>query len=304
MELRKEDFIFEPLTEEYKAIHEQPSISYWQDAFRRLKQNKVAILSLIILILLFLSCIFLPIISPYDYQVGELAEKNQGPSIAHPFGTDALGRDIFTRVWVGGRVSLFIGIMGALIDMTIGVIYGGIAGYFGGKVDQVMMRIIELLSSIPYLVLVVLISLVLGKGILSLIIAMTFTGWCFTARLVRGQVLQIKSQDFILASRAIGTNPFKIIRNHVIPNILSVVIVSVTFDIPSFIFGEAFLSYVGLGIQSPMTSWGALASDAQANMAFYPHQLFFPALMISLTMLAFQLLGDGLRDALDPKLRQ
>ncbi len=304
MEILKEDFLFIDSSEKKKSDFSRPSITYWQDAKRRLKKNKIAIISLFVLLGLVLMCIIGPSLTPWEYEVGDLAKKNQPPSKEHWFGTDKLGRDIFTRIWVGGRVSLFIGLVGAFIDIVIGVIYGGIAGYFGGKVDDIMMRIIEILSSIPYLVLVVLVSLIIGKGMLSLIVAMTLTGWCFMARLVRGQILQIKSQDYILASQALGTSPWKIIRKHLIPNTIGIVIVSVTFDIPSFIFGEAFLSYIGLGIQSPMTSWGALASDAQQNMAFYPYQLFFPALMISLTMLSFQLLGDGLRDALDPKMRQ
>ncbi len=304
MELRKEDFTFIDKEKEAQEEELRPSINYWQDAWRRLKENKVAILSLIILSSIIIMCIIGPHLTPWEYDVGDLAKKNLPPNKEHWFGTDKLGRDIFTRVWVGGRVSIFIGLIGAFIDIVVGLIYGGIAGYFGGRVDNIMMRIIEILSGIPYLILVVLVSLILGKGMVSLIVAMTLTGWCFMARLVRGQILQIKSQDYILAAESLGTSPGKIITKHLIPNTLGVVIVAVTFDIPSFIFGEAFLSYIGLGVQSPMTSWGALASDAQQHMSFYPYQLFFPALLISLTMLSFQLLGDGLRDALDPKLRE
>ena len=304
MELRKEDFTFIDKEKEAQEEELRPSINYWQDAWRRLKENKVAILSLVILSSIIIMCIIGPHLTPWEYDVGDLAKKNLPPNKEHWFGTDKLGRDIFTRVWVGGRVSIFIGLIGAFIDIVVGLIYGGIAGYFGGRVDNIMMRIIEILSGIPYLILVVLVSLILGKGMVSLIVAMTLTGWCFMARLVRGQILQIKSQDYILAAESLGTSPGKIISKHLIPNTLGVVIVAVTFDIPSFIFGEAFLSYIGLGVQSPMTSWGALASDAQQHMSFYPYQLFFPALLISLTMLSFQLLGDGLRDALDPKLRE
>ena len=199
---------------------------------------------------------------------------------------------------------MILGIAGAAIDMLIGVVYGGVAAYFGGKTDAIMMRIVEILASIPYLLLVVLVSLIVGKGVGSLLIAMCLTGWCHMARLVRGQVLQLKDQEYLLAAKALGTPWYKVIFRHLIPNTLGVVIVAVTFDVPSFIFGEAFLSYIGLGVQSPMTSWGSLASNAQQTMAFYPYQLFFPAFFIALTMLSFQLLGDGLRDALDPKLRQ
>lgn len=302
-EIRKEDFVFIETKETKDFENMRPSISYWQDARRRLFKNKVAICSLFLLVLIILLCIFVPIFSPYKYEAINLSLKNQRPSKEFLFGTDSLGRDIFTRVFVGGRISLIVGFIGAFIDIVIGLAYGGVSGYLGGKVDNIMMRVMEVLNSIPYLAQVILISLILGQGILSLIVAMTLTGWCFTARLVRGQILQIKSADYVLASKALGTSTAKIIANHMIPNTIGVVIVAITFDIPSFIFGEAFLSYIGLGIQSPMTSWGSLASSAQATMVFYPYQLFFPALLISLTMLSFQLLGDGLRDALDPSMR-
>ena len=204
-----------------------------------------------------------------------------------------------------GRVSLLIGITGALVASLIGSIYGGIAAYFGGIVDDIMMRIVEVLLSIPYLLIVILISVVTdSKSLGTMLIALTLTGWCGIARLVRGQMLQLKSQEFVLAANALGVSPMKIIMKHMIPNTLGMIIVAITFDIPGYIFSEAFLSYVGLGIQPPQTSWGALASAAQQNFMFYPTQLLFPAIMIALTMLSFTLLGDGLRDALDPKLRK
>ena len=302
-ELKTEDFAFAGAREKQNQIL-RPSVSYWQDAWRRLKKNKAAILAIIVLAVVVIMCIIGPSLTPYSHEDVVMSDKNSPPSAVHYFGTDKLGRDIFTRIWVGGRVSLTLGIVGALIDITVGLLYGGISSYFGGTIDNIMMRIVEILASIPYLVLVVLVSLVVGKGMGSLLIAMTLTGWCHMARLVRGQILQIKDQEYILAARALGTSPWKIIWKHLIPNTLGVMIVSVTFDIPSFIFGEAFLSFIGLGVQAPMTSWGALAAGAQQEMNFYPYQMFFPALLISLTMLSFQMLGDGLRDALDPKLRQ
>ena len=262
------------------------------------------IFALLMLAALAAMCVVGPGMTGYDYDAVSLSEKNALPSSEHWFGTDKMGRDLFTRVWIGGRISMILGIAGAAIDMLIGVVYGGVAAYFGGKTDAIMMRIVEILASIPYLLLVVLVSLIVGKGVGSLLIAMCLTGWCHMARLVRGQVLQLKDQEYLLAAKALGTPWYKVIFRHLIPNTLGVVIVAVTFDVPSFIFGEAFLSYIGLGVQSPMTSWGSLASNAQQTMAFYPYQLFFPAFFIALTMLSFQLLGDGLRDALDPKLRQ
>ncbi|MCM1992447.1 ABC transporter permease [Oceanirhabdus seepicola] len=281
----------------------RPSMTYWQDAWRRLKQNKVATFSLIMLGLICLMTIIGPWIAKYPYEaISDVI--NSGPTADHWFGTDQIGRDTFARVWQGGRISMIIGIVGAIIDTVVGAIYGGISGFFGGIVDDIMMRIVEVLVSIPYLIVVILISLIVGKGIGALILAMTITGWCYMARLVRGQLLQIKEQEYVLAATALGASPARIIGRHLIPNTLGIMIVAITFDIPGFIFGEAFLSYIGLGVQSPDTSWGALASAAKEQLMFYPEQLFFPALFISLTMLSFQLLGDGLRDALDPKLRQ
>ena len=282
----------------------RPSMTYWQDAWRRLKQNKVATASLIILILISLMTVVGPYINGYSFEVTNNDLINQGPNLKHWFGTDNLGSDIFSRVWAGGRVSIIIGLVGAFIDTIVGSIYGGIAGFFGGFVDDIMMRIVEILGSIPYLIVVILVSLIFHKGIGAIIIAMTITGWVYMARLVRGQLLQIKEQEYVLAATALGANPSRIIAKHLLPNTLGVMIVAITFSIPDFIFGEAFLSYLGQGIQSPNTSWGALASAAQPNLMFYPYQLFFPSLFISLTMLSFTLLGDGLRDALDPRLRQ
>ncbi|MCB2289603.1 ABC transporter permease [Clostridium sp. CS001] len=282
----------------------RPSMTYWQDAWRRLKQNKVATASLIILILISLMTVVGQYINGFEFQLNNNDLLNMKPNGTHWFGTDNLGRDIFSRVWAGGRVSIIIGLLGAFVDTVVGSIYGGIAGFFGGFIDDIMMRIVEILASIPYLVVVILVSLIFSKGIGAIIIAMTITGWVGMARLVRGQLLQIKEQEYVLAATALGASPSRIIAKHLLPNTLGIMIVAITFDIPSFIFGEAFLSYLGQGIQSPNTSWGALASAAQPNLMFYPYQLFFPALFISLTMLSFTLLGDGLRDALDPRLRQ
>ena len=296
--LRPEDFRFVERSDEGSFVL-RPSVSYWQDAWRRLRRNRAALLSAALLALVTALCVVGPELTPYGHEALSMAEKNLGPSAAHWFGTDKMGRDLFTRVAVGGRVSL----IGALIDILAGLFYGGVAAGFGGAVDNAMMRLADVLSSIPYLVLAVLVSLILGRGMASLLVAMTLTGWCNMAYLVRGQILQIKEQEFVLAARALGTSSWRILWKHLIPNIMGVMIVAVTFDIPLFIFGEAFLSYIGLGIQPPMTSWGALASGAQQQMLFYPWQLFFPTLFISLTMLSFQMLGDGLRDALDPRVR-
>ena len=282
----------------------RPKIGYWADAWRRLKENKIALVALIVLLLLIVMVCIGPAISGYNFEQMDTSAINQKPSAEHWFGTDSLGRDLFARVWQGGRVSIMIGVVGAVVASVIGCIYGGIASYFGGIVDDIMMRIVEVLLSIPYLIIVILISVVTdSKSIGTMMLALTLTGWCGIARLVRGQMLQLKSQEYVLAANALGVSPFKIIMRHMIPNTIGIIIVAITFDIPGYIFSEAFLSYIGLGIQPPDTSWGALASAAQQNFMFYPYQLFFPSLMIALTMLSFTLLGDGLRDALDPKLQ-
>ena len=283
----------------------RPKVSYWADAWRRFRENKIALVALIILVIMVIMVIIGPGISGYNFEQMNTDEINQLPSAEHWFGTDDLGRDLFARVFQGGRVSLTIGIVGAVVASVVGSIYGGIASYFGGIVDDIMMRIVEVLLSIPYLLTVILISVVTdSKSIGTMMLALVLTGWCGIARLVRGQMLQLKSQEYILAANALGVSPIKTIMRHMIPNTLGMIIVAITFDIPGYIFSEAFLSYVGLGVQPPDTSWGALASAAQQNFMFYQYQLFFPSLMIALTMLGFTLLGDGLRDALDPKLRK
>lgn len=282
----------------------RPSITFWKDAWRRLKKNKIAMFSMVFLLFIIFMCIFAPYFSKYSYDEQFIELTNQAPSTEHWFGLDDLGRDIFARTWVGGRVSITIGLVGALISLVVGVIYGGISGYFGGKIDNIMMRIVEVLVGIPYMIVVVLASMVLGKGIVPLLIALCITSWTGLARIVRGQVLNLKESEYVLAAQALGTSPMQIILTHLIPNTLSVIIVNTTFSIPGFIFTEAFLSFTGMGIQPPSTSWGAMAAMGQQQMMYYPHELLFPALAISLTMLAFNLLGDGLRDAFDPKLRE
>ncbi len=292
------------VNEQQSEMLMRPSISYWKDAIRRLKKNKVAMASLFLLIFIILMCIFAPYVYPHKYSEQNIAITNQGPTAEHIFGLDDLGRDIFARIWVGGRVSLTIGLVGALVSLVVGVLYGGISAYFGGLVDDIMMRILEILVGIPYMVVVIIVSVFLDKGMTSLMIALCITSWTGLARLVRGQILQLKESEYIMAANVLGTPTFKVITRHLVPNTLSIIIINTTFTIPGFIFSEAFLSFLGMGIQPPLTSWGAMASLGQQQMAYYPHELIFPAVAISVTMLAFNLLGDGLRDAFDPKLRQ
>lgn len=303
--IAKEKFVILGVEEGEAERKARPRVSYLSDVWRRFRENKVAVIAFVILVLLALLVTFGPMISRFSFEELDKTARNQAPSAVHWFGTDKLGRDLFTRVCIGGRVSLIIGLVGALVSSLVGSIYGGISAYVGGVVDDIMMRLVEIIISIPYLIVVILLSVVLqSKSLFTLILAMTLTGWCGTARLVRGQVLQLKGQEYVMAARGMGVSPLRIILRHMIPNTLSVVLVSITFDIPGYIFSEAFLSYIGLGVQSPNTSWGALAALAQPTFTFYPYQLFFPAVMIALTMLSFTLMGDGLRDALDPRLRK
>lgn len=282
----------------------RPSLNYWQDAWRRLKRNKLAMAGLIILCIITLLAIIVPFISSYDYDTQNLKQINFKPSMEHYFGTDDFGRDLWVRVWWGTRISLFIGISAALLDLIIGVVYGGISAYYGGRVDTIMQRFIEIIYSVPFLLLTILLMMYLGPGIKSIIIAYAITGWVTMARLVRGQMLVLKEQEFILAARTLGASPYRIIFKHLIPNVLGVVIIQITFVVPTAIFVEAFLSFIGLGIRPPLASLGNLLSDGAHYMRYQPHRLLFPTIVFSLILMSFNLLGDGLRDALDPKMRK
>lgn len=279
------------------------STSYWGDARARLRQNKLAMTGLVVLCLLVLAALLGPLLSAYTYYDTQLHLKNLPPSASFWFGTDELGRDLFTRVWWGARISLFVGISASLIDLVIGVCFGSIAGLLGGKVDECMMRFADILYSIPSLLVVILLMVVIGSGLGTIILALTLTGWIGMARIVRGQILQLKELDFITAARALGANRMRLLVRHLIPNAMGPIIVTLTLTIPAAIFAEAFLSFLGLGVQAPIASWGTMASDGLSALRYYPWRLFFPAGFISLTMLSFNLLGDGLRDAFDPRLR-
>src|SRR5690625_1873369 len=290
---------------EAAEVVSRPSLSYWGDAWRRLVKNKLAMLGLIFLILLTVMAIFGPILSPYDVNKQDLPNQYQPPSKEHWFGTDSAGRDVFTRTWYGARISLFVGLMAALIDVTVGIIYGGISGYKGGRTDSIMMRIIEILYGLPYLLVVILLLVVFKPSLMTIIIALSATGWVGMARIVRGQVLQIKNYEFVLASQSFGAKTLRIIRKNLLPNTMGPIIVQMTLTVPTAIFAEAFLSFIGLGIQAPFASWGVMVNDSLgAILSGHWLTLFFPAFFISFTMFAFNVLGDGLQDALDPKLRK
>jgi len=283
----------------------RPSVSYWRNAWWRLRSNPAAIIGLVFLIMLIVMAALAPMLSAWSVTAQDLKSQNMPPSSLHWFGTDDLGRDIFVRTWYGARISLFVGFMAALIDFAIGVTYGGYSGYKGGKTDIFMMRILEVLYGLPYLLVVILLMVVMGPSLLTIIIALTITGWISMARLVRGQVLQLKNQEYVTAARSFGAGTAHIIRRHLLPNSMGPILVQMTLTVPTAIFAEAFLSFLGLGVQAPYASWGVMANDALGVILSGDWwQLFFPALFISLTMFAFNVVGDGLQDALDPRLGQ
>ena len=298
--------LFQPIRrdlDEAEAIV-RPSMSYWADAWRRLKQNPAAVVGLGIIIFLVIMAIIGPFLNPWGYSDQVLADSNQAPNSEYWFGSDSLGRDLFTRVWHGARISLMIGFITSISSIVIGTIYGSISGYLGGRVDDIMMRVVEVFYGIPFLLYVILLMLIMEPGLNTIIIALVAVYWMSTARIVRGQVLKLKEEEFVLAARTLGGSTRRIIMRHLIPNTMGPIIVMMTLTIPEAIFSEAFLSFLGLGVSVPKASWGYLASDGIKAIRSYPWQLLFPAFFISLTMLAFNLLGDGLRDALDPRMRK
>lgn len=304
MDLKAEQFV--PVGKRLDSANRitRPTTTYLKDAWRRLRQNKIAMAAIFLLIVVLIFSLAAPEFSAYTFSGQDTFMVNKGPNAAHWFGTDSLGRDLFVRCWVGARVSLFIAFVAAIVNLAIGVIYGGVSGYFGGRVDLIMMRIVEILYSVPDLLWVILLMVVMGPGLHTIIIAISITGWGSMARVVRGQVLQLKQSEYVMAARTLGAQGRRIILKHLIPNAMGPIIIELTFSIPNAIFTEATLSYLGLGVPVPLASWGTLANEGSRMLLLMPYQLFFPALLISMTMLGFNLLGDGLRDALDPKLRR
>lgn len=394
--MSKDKFVFiEQSGEDNEAI--RPSLTYWQDAWRRLKKNKLSMMGIVVVFLIILFGTVGPSLTEfsysdqvndnknlpptlkmyeldgryfhvsndynvflvaedgtlmerlnldplkrdminkvYTYELGEEevildfsynllpnkmgydydftleldGEVAQYPAMTklnklNPFGTDALGRDLLTRVMYGARISLLVAFVATMVNLFIGVVYGSIAGYEGGRVDNIMMRIVDIINSIPLVLYVILLMVWFrGGGLTNIIIALSSVYWVSMARLVRGQMLSLKEQEFVLAARVMGVSKAKIIFRHLIPNAMGPIIVSIAMMIPSAVFTESFLSFIGLGVSAPMASWGTLANNALSGLTTYPYQLFFPALAIAFTMLAFNFIGDGLRDALDPRLRK
>ncbi len=304
MQISREQFAHVGLDQERSQAIVRPSMTYWQDAWRRLKKSKISMISMAILVLLILLAIVGPLTNGYTYFDTNLTNVDKEPSAEHWFGTDTLGRDMWTRVWSGARVSLFIGIVVTLVESIIGILIGGASGYYGGKLDMFIMRFVDILSALPFLVLVILIMMIMKPGLMPIIVALAITGWMGKARLVRGQVFSLKEQEFVLAATTLGASSSRLILKHLIPNCLGVIIVSMTFSVPANIFAEAWLSFIGLGVNPPQTSWGQLAAAGAQVFQTKPYLMFIPAFFISITMLSLQLFGDGLRDALDPKMRK
>ena len=282
-----------------------PPVGFWKDSWIRLKKNRGAVFSLVVLVLLFaMAFVVGPLLSSYSPYGQDLARRFSGPTAEFWFGTDKFGRDMWTRVWAGTRVSLYIAFLAAFLDMFVGVTYGAISGYLGGRPDDVMQRIIEILVGIPSLVIAILAMTVFRPGIITISIALGITGWVYMARIVRGRMLQLKNQEFTLASRSLGASGSRLVWKHLIPNSLGPIIINLMFTIPAAIFAEAFLSFIGLGIQVPEASLGSLISDAAGEIRFHSYLLWYPSLVFVLIMICFNLLGDGLRDAFDPKMRK
>ena len=273
--------------------------SLWHDAWLRLRKNKLAVFGMIVLVVVSIACVIGPWLSPYGYEEQYLDLGAVGPNRAHWLGTDTLGRDLLVRTLFGGRVSLGVGLCATFVALTIGVTYGAVAGFFGGKRDAFMMRVVDIMYSLPFAIFVILLMVWFGRNIVLLFVAIGAVEWLTMARIVRGQVMAVKKMEFIEAARSLGFGRRRIIFRHILPNILGPIIVYTTLTIPSVMLLEAFLSFLGLGVQPPMSSWGALIKDGAEKMEEYPWLLIYPGTLFSLTLFSLNFLGDGLRDALD-----
>jgi oligopeptide transport system permease protein len=275
--------------------------SLWLDAWIKLRKNKLALFGFAILLFLIVVSLLTPWIAPYSYEEQNLMLGATTPSANHWLGTDIFGRDMLTRIMYGGRVSLMVGFVATAVALVIGILWGSIAGFVGGRVDAVMMRIVDIMYALPFMIFIVLLMVVFGRNILLLFVAIGAVEWLTMARIVRGQVMSLRKQEFVEAAYSMGLSRWAIIRRHIIPNTLGPVIVYTTLTIPSVMLLEAFLSFLGLGIQPPQSSWGLLINYGVETMEEYPWLLIFPGITLSLTLFALNFLGDGLRDALDPR---
>lgn len=277
--------------------------SLWVDAWQRLLKNKAALVSGVIMLVMLLLVVFGPMVLPWEGDFTDWDNTSSPPSLetGHWFGTDPVGRDILVRTLEGGRISLLVGLVATLVSLLIGVSYGAVAGYYGGMTDRVMMRVVDIIYALPFMFFVILLMVVFGRHIVLIFVAIGAVNWLDMARIVRGQTLSLKNTEFVEAARACGVDHHAIIRRHIIPNLLGVVMVYVTLTIPQVILVESFLSFLGLGVQEPMSSWGALVNDGAQDMESAPWTLVFPAVFLTVTLYCFNYIGDGMRDALDPK---
>ncbi len=298
--LQKSEF-FKPIDkseQDSEFIAMEPR-SFWHDVWDRFRSNRRALIGLIVLLFIVLLAVIGPFFSPYPYD-GMGTEVNCGPSATHWFGTDALGRDLFTRVLYGIRISLFVGFVSTLINCAIGVLYGGVAGYVGGRVDAVMMRFVDVLYAVPSLLYIILLMMMFGANVGSIMLGMCISGWVGIARLMRTQVISLKGREYVLAAYTEGAGPARILFKHMFSNAMSPILVQATLAIPQAIFQEAFLSFIGMGISAPQASLGTLAQDARMYMAIYPHQMICPIVMICIIIFALNFISEGLSEALDP----
>jgi oligopeptide transport system permease protein len=282
----------------------EPGTSLWRDAWRRLRRNRMAVASGVLLVsigLLTLAAPVLPGLADPEAQSLELGPTP--PSWAHPFGTDLLGRDLMARILHGGRISILVGLVATFVSFVVGITWGAVSGYFGGRIDNLMMRFVDVLYSLPYMFLVILLMVYFSRSLWMLFAALGLVQWLTMARIVRGQVLSLKAQEFVEAARSLGAGSGTIIFRHLVPNALGPIIVYATLTVPAVMLQEAFLSFLGLGVQPPAASWGTLVNDGAGVIAFFPWMVIFPGLALALTLFGFNFLGDGLRDALDPSSR-
>ena len=339
MHLDVSDFLPADKEEKQSLVIMRESVGFWRDGARRFKKNKIAMTSLVIIILIFIFSFILPSFYPYayeqqirgsenlapmEYSQAELERMASGESVVSLFlGTDSLGRDITARLMMGSRISLLVGLVASILVLIIGSLYGSIAGFIGGKVDMILMRVVDIIYTVPDILIIILLMVTLkyplqdlannvpgfawintiGIGLISIFIVFSLLYWVGMARIVRGQILTLKEQEYVTAARALGASHRRIIGKHLLTNCMGPLIVTTTLQIPSAIFTESFLSFIGIGVQAPMPSLGSMAANAIGGIYSYPHRLFAPAIMISLIILSFNLLGDGLRDAFDPKLK-
>lgn len=286
------------------ALQLRKETNLWKDAWKRLLRNKLAVFGLILVLFFLFLAVFADVLAPYAYDKQYLKDANKGPSAQYLLGNDPLGRDILSRLIYGARVSMIIGLGSQIIVLLIGVPLGAIAGYYGGKIDLVLMRIVDVMYAFPTLLFVILLMTMLGAGMLNIFIALGLTSWVTICRLTRAQFLTLRQKDFVMAAESIGSPANRIIWRHLFPNALTPIIVAITFGIPTAIFTEAALSFIGVGISPPTPSWGQMVGESQKYLRSYWHMATFPAIAIGLTMLSFSFLGDGLRDALDPRMKQ